>query len=227
MLTDFGGLREFIFISAYEESTSSSPQPSAPPEYQTSHCRWSHERRGITPGPQPQVKKHMTTTLVLFAHVWAQQASRNSREKHMPPPPPMLRPNSRKCCYQDTSHPSLKTVFSLTSLYSGQSVKSKNGERGGGFWRRQLSLCPGWAISSSGPAGHVGLFRCCLGVLKIIWGDAIFKSVAWKKNLRQTPADSLKWTHEGLYSWLRTACCDCDSPPRPQLRCRSASGLLK
>lgn len=44
----------------------------------------------------------------------------------------MLRPNSRRYCYQDTSHPSPKTVFSLTSLYWGQSVKSKNDERGGG-----------------------------------------------------------------------------------------------
>lgn len=32
VLTDFGGSREFIFIWAYEESPSSSPQPSAPPE---------------------------------------------------------------------------------------------------------------------------------------------------------------------------------------------------
>lgn len=171
VLTDFGGLREFIFIS----STSSSPQPSAPPEHQTSHCRWSHERRGITPGPQPQVKKHMTTTLVLFAHIWAQQASRNSTANTPPhhPPTPMLRPNSRRYCYQATSHPSPKTVFSLTPLYSGQSAKSKNDEQGGvgGVSSTEtiitLSRMSDQQLGSS-RAYCGGLFRCCLGVLMII-----------------------------------------------------------
>lgn len=38
-----------------------------------------HMNGGVSPpGPQPQVKKHMNTTLVLFAHIWAQQANRNS-----------------------------------------------------------------------------------------------------------------------------------------------------
>lgn len=69
----------FYFGLAYEESPSSPPKPTAPAENQTSHCHWSHGWRGITRGPQPQVKKHMTTTLVLFARIWAQQARRNSR----------------------------------------------------------------------------------------------------------------------------------------------------
>lgn len=164
VLTDFGGLREFIFIL----STSSSPQPSAPPEHQTSHCGWSHERRGLTPGPQPQVKKHMTTTLVLFAHIWAQQASRDSRANTCPP---MLRPNSKRYCCHSTSHPSPKTVFSLTSLYSGQSVKSKNDERGGGVSSTEtiitLSRMSDQQLGSS-RAYCGGLFRCCLGVWMII-----------------------------------------------------------
>lgn len=135
-----------------------------------------HMNGGVSPPGRSH--KLRSTWLLRWFYLPTSEPSRQAETAQQTPPPhhpptPMLRPNSRRYCYQATSHPSPKTVFSLTPLYSGQSAKSKNDEQGGvgGVSSTEtiitLSRMSDQQLGSS-RAYCGGLFRCCLGVLMII-----------------------------------------------------------
>lgn len=96
------------------------------------------------PRPQPQVKKHMTTTLGFFlptSEPGRQKGTAVQTHAHI------LRPYSRKKKIQKNPLLVRITISSLTSLYSGQSAKLKGKcgriEGGGRLARKQVPLCPG------------------------------------------------------------------------------------
>lgn len=175
------------------------------------------------PRPQPQVKKHMTTTLVLFAHIWAQQANRNSSVNTCTHAQNKCKIQKNPLIIRITS---LKTISSLTSLYSSQRANSKArlDEQGGEELQGNTyhSVQDGWQKPPSTtlflqclwPRLQQDLLGCSavfhLDVASERWlfqMDPFFKGVA-----------SLKWTHRNLHACLRAPDCACSLsatlPPR-------------